>query len=115
MRFISNKRKATQEKVKDVDPLSRLTIAIEVDRQEIYVVEDGKIKHDPRGYSGEAVDKLAKFENFYEDLISKQETYTQELDQLRGEDKTRTVKFRQTFANKLTNQDLLILLKKYGL
>jgi hypothetical protein len=101
--------------VKEVDPLSRLTIAIEVDRQEIYVVEDEKIKHDLRGYSGEAVDKLAKFENFYEDLLAKQETYIRELDQLRSEDKTRTVKFRQTFANKLINQDLLILLKKYGL
>lgn len=95
--------------------MSRLTIAIEADRHEMYVVEDEKIKHDHRGFSGEAVDKLAKFENFYEDLISKQETYTQELDQLRAEDKTRSVKFRQTFANKLINQDLLILLKKYGL
>jgi hypothetical protein len=42
----------------------------------IYIVDD--IKHDTNGYSGVAIDKLAKFENLYDDLIAKQNEIAEE-------------------------------------
>ena len=68
-----------------------------------------------KGILGEAVTKLAKFENLYEDLLARQNDIAKELEALRLEDKTRTLKFKQLFANKLTNSNILTLFKSYGL
>lgn len=70
---------------------------------------------DVNGYSGDAINKLAKFENFYDDLISKQNEISKELEKLRVEGKTHSVKFKQLLANKMTNNNIMILLKTYGL
>jgi hypothetical protein len=80
-----------------------------------YFVDETKIKHDENGYSGEAICKLAKYENVYEDLLSKQKEISMELEKLRVEGKTHTVKFKQLFANKLTNSNILVLFETYGL
>jgi len=40
-----------------------------MDSNNFYVVEDTRIQHDENGYIGDAIDKLAKFENIYDDLI----------------------------------------------
>ncbi|MBP7331889.1 MAG: hypothetical protein BWY65_01987 [Firmicutes bacterium ADurb.Bin373] len=80
-----------------------------------YLADDSKIQHDAEGYTGEAVTKLAKFENLYEDLLARQNDIAKELEALRLEDKTRTLKFKQLFANKLTNSNILTLFKSYGL
>jgi hypothetical protein len=80
-----------------------------------YIVNDTKVTNDENGYSGEAVGKLAKFENLYEDLILKQSEISAELEKLRIEGKTHTVKFKQLFANKLTNSNIIILFETYGL
>lgn len=93
--------------------MNRLTRAL--DGNNLYVVEDSKIQHDVNGYSGDAINKLAKFENFYDNLISKQSEITKELEKLKLEGKTRSVKFKQLLANKLTNSNIIILLKTYGL
>lgn len=91
----------------------RLTRA--ADGNNYYLVDDSKIQHDADGYTGEAVNKLARFENLYEDLLAKQSDIAKELEKLRLEDKTRTVKFKQLFASKLTNSNILTLIKSYGL
>lgn len=93
--------------------MSRLTRA--ADGNNYYLAGGNKIKHDAEGYTGEVVTKLAKFENLYEDLLARQNDIAKELEALRLEDKTRTLKFKQLFANKLTNSNILTLFKSYGL
>jgi hypothetical protein len=80
-----------------------------------YIIDDNKIQHDVNGYTGEAVSKLAKFENLYDDLAARQNEIVKELEALRLEGKTRTVKFKQLFADKLVNNNIIILFKTYGL
>lgn len=96
-----------------VNYMNRLTRAL--DSNDFYIVDDTKIKHDINGYSGDAVNKLAKFENFYDDLMSRQNEISKELEKLRLEDKTRTVRFKQLLADKLTNNNIIMLFKTYGL
>lgn len=91
----------------------RLTRAL--DSNKLYVVDDTKVQHDENGYSGDAVSKLAKFENFYDDLISKQSEISKELEKLRLEGKTHSVKFKQLLVNKITNNDIMLLFETYGL
>jgi hypothetical protein len=80
-----------------------------------YVVDDTKAQHDKNGYSGDAINRLAKFENIYYDFILKQNEITKELEKLRIEGKTHTVKFKQLLANKLTNSNILMVFEDYGL
>ena len=81
----------------------------------IYAVDESNIQHGENGYYGEAVTRLAKFENICEDLKAKQLEISKELEKLRLEGKTNTVKFRQLLTNKLANSNVLILFKSYGL
>lgn len=93
--------------------MERLTKALESNG--LFIVEDSQLQPDANGYSGEAINKLAKFENFYDDLIFKQSEISMELEKLRFEGKTNSVKFKQLLTNKMTNHAILILLKAYGL
>ncbi|AHM57596.1 hypothetical protein EAL2_808p00900 (plasmid) [Peptoclostridium acidaminophilum DSM 3953] len=78
-----------------------------------YVVEKEKIINTPEGYSGEAVEKLARFENFYDELVASQEEISRELEMLRNEGKEKSVRFRELFGKKLMNNNTLIMLKYY--
>jgi len=80
-----------------------------------YIVGDEKIIHTPEGYSGEAVEKLAQFENFYFDLLASQEKISSELERLRNEGKEKSVRFRELLGQKLMNSNTLILFKAYKL
>lgn len=82
---------------------------------EFYIVDDDKVSHYANGYSGDAINKLAQFENFYDDLVASQGTISKELERLRNEDKKNSVKFRELMVKKLTNSNIIILLKAYGL
>lgn len=81
----------------------------------LYVVDDTKVQHDGNRYSGDAINKLAKFENIYDDMLLKQDETSKELEKLRLEGKTHTAKFRQLLADKLTNNNMIIIFKTYGL
>jgi hypothetical protein len=99
--------------MKGVNYLSRLTRAL--DSNNFYVVDDTKVQHDANGYSGDAISKLAKFENIYDDLISKQSEISKELEKLRLEGKTHSVKFKQLLVNKIANNNIAILFTTYKL
>ncbi|MDV3429685.1 MAG: hypothetical protein LIR50_22255 [Bacillota bacterium] len=85
------------------------------DSDDSYIADDTKVYHDENGYSGDAISKLAKFENFYDDLILKQSEISKELEKLKSESKTHTVKFKQLLTNKLTNNNIIMLFETYGL
>jgi len=91
--------------------VSRLTNKI----NDLYIVDESNVKLETNGYSGNAIIKLAKFESFYDDLIAEQNQISKQLEELRLEGKTHSVKFKQLLANKMTNTNILILLKKYEL
>lgn len=93
--------------------MARLTRALDISG--FYVVDDDKVNHDVNGYSGDAINKLAKFENIYDDLIANQREISKELEKLRLEGKMNSVKFKQLLANKMTNNNIIILCKTYGL
>ena len=93
--------------------MTRLTRAL--DNNEFYIVDDDKVKHDVNGYSGDAINKLAKFENIYDDLVANQSEMSKELERLRNEGKTHSFKFKELMAKKFTNNNNIILFKTYGL
>lgn len=85
------------------------------DNSNRYMVENTMVEQTGSGYSGDAIDRLAKFENLYEDLVEKQQKTVEAMEILRQEDKTSTVKFKQLLIDKLTNNNLLIRFKYFGL
>lgn len=91
--------------------MNRLTKILNND----YFIDNSVIQHTEKGYSGDAIDKLAKFENIYEDLLKKQEIIIIEIDKLHSEGKNGTVKFKQLLANKLTNKNILAIFEIGGL
>lgn len=80
-----------------------------------FVTNENAINHTKDGYSGEAINRLAKFENVYENLIKSQEETITKMESLRKEGKTNTVTFKQLMAKKLTNDNFINLLKLYDL
>lgn len=92
--------------------MARLTKML---NNEFYIVDDDKVNRDDIGYSGDAVNRLASFENFYDDLVAEQNKIADQLEKLRNEDKTKSVRFRELMGTKLVNSSILILLKRYGL
>ena len=93
--------------------MARLTRAL--DKSESYIVDDDKVIHVGSGYSGEAVNKLAKLENMCEDLLANQNEISKKLEALRNEGKTNSYKFKELMAQKLTNTNVISLFKLYGL
>ncbi|MBK5251741.1 MAG: hypothetical protein JJE29_03795 [Peptostreptococcaceae bacterium] len=67
------------------------------------------------GYSGEAIDRLAKFENLLEDMLGQKEKLPGELAKLREEGKEKSYRFREIFAKKLTIEALLTIMKDFGI
>lgn len=82
---------------------------------EIYIVDDDKVNYDNNGYSGEAINRLARFENICNDLVAGQNKISEELEKLRNEGKTKSVRFRELMVKKMTNSNIIILFETYGL
>jgi hypothetical protein len=80
-----------------------------------YYIDKSMVNNGEEGYYGEAIEKLARFENLYDYLIDKQRTIPVEMEKLRRENKTKTYKFKELMAQKLTNQTLLNLISGHGL
>jgi hypothetical protein len=80
-----------------------------------YQVENDKIISLDNGFSGEAIGKLAVFENIYENLEVEQNKLSEDLEKLRIEGKTNSYKFKELMAKKLSNNFTISLFKAYGL
>lgn len=93
--------------------MDRLTRALE--GKKTYVVDDTWIQHGENGYFGDAVTRLASFENMYDYLMAQQSEISKEMEKLRAEGKNQTVKFKQLFANKLANNNIITLFETYGI
>lgn len=81
-----------------------------------YILDDkDSLKLGDEGYYGDAIERLARFENFYDYLIARQKTLTEELEKLRGEDKTKSYKFKEALSQKMLNEMILTLLRGHDL
>lgn len=80
-----------------------------------YITEsiDGTIENE--GYYGEAIEKLAKFENLYDHLYARRSAIPGELDALRKAGKEKTVTFRELLGEKMVNDMLLTQIERQGL
>ncbi|MDD4298340.1 MAG: hypothetical protein PHS98_01745 [Bacilli bacterium] len=80
-----------------------------------FVINDKHINSNDNGYYGDAVDKLAVFEDIIDDILLKQNEISQELKILRNEQQTKSYRFRQLLGQKLTNSALISIFESYKL
>ena len=78
-----------------------------------YWVEPDAVLPREQGFGGAAIENLARMENLYEDLCRQQERIAGELEALRLAGKQKTVRFRQLLANKVTNQNIIVMLEMH--
>lgn len=64
---------------------------------------------------GDAIDRLAKFESFYDEITKAQLEISSQLEALRNEGKDKTVEFKELFTKKLVNNNVLAFLRFHGL
>lgn len=85
------------------------------DQENCYVTKfiEGKLENE--AYVGEAVERLAKFENLFDHLIKRKNEIPIELDALRSLGKTKTYGYKEKFAEKLMNDMMLGMLEQFGL
>lgn len=86
-----------------------------VEGQRLYIIENQYISTVDGGFTGEAVIRLAKFENLWEELLSLQAGISTELEKLHCEGKIHTVRFRELMIKKLTNSNILDLFLIHGM
>ena len=67
------------------------------------------------GFSGPAIEKLAKYENMQQRLEEEQQRITADMDALKSQGKEKTVKFKELFGRKLANSHVITLLQLHGL
>ncbi|MGI6550418.1 MAG: hypothetical protein ACOX4Q_10370 [Syntrophomonadales bacterium] len=80
-----------------------------------YVVDQTKVTPDPGGYSGEAINRLGKFEDFLEHLMTSQNEIPGQLQKLRDEGKEKSYRYKELMGKKLSDSYILNLLKSYGI
>ena len=92
--------------------MERITIQT---KTKSYCIQNTDIDCDQTGCAKAAIDKLAKFEDFFFDLEKNINVIIEEMDRLREEDKTRSPRFKELFMKKMINSNILLMLKYYGL
>ncbi|MDY3905463.1 MAG: hypothetical protein SOZ47_01525 [Lawsonibacter sp.] len=75
---------------------------------------DRSITVDPERMEG-ALARLAAFEDMAEGLEQDQENIARTLEELRSRGKDRTVQFKELLARKLVNNNMKLLLERYGI
>lgn len=84
-----------------------------VNDQNVISLEDVKIEGEY--ITGEVIDRLSKFESFYEEIEKNQITISEQLEVLRSEGKDKTVEYKELFTKKLVNNNVMAFLRYHGL
>jgi hypothetical protein len=82
---------------------------------ENFMVDAAMVSCTDGGCSGEAIDRLARFENLVEEIAASQVQISRELADLRNQGRSSSVKFRELMVQKLTNNHMLVLFNFHGL
>jgi hypothetical protein len=93
--------------------MERLTKRSE--NNQVYVTESIDGQYGDEGYHGEAIEKLAKFENVYDHIIERQKAIPVELEALRSAGKEKNYKFKELLGQKIMNEMLLMQMSHQGL
>ena len=72
-----------------------------------FFIESSDIRISDSKIWGNAVDQLAMFEDFFEDLMVEKEQIIEQLNDLRQAGNTKTVTFKQLFANKISVERMI--------
>lgn len=84
-----------------------------VDSKNCLMIDD--IRIEGNYVYGDAIDRLAKFETFYEEIEKNQLELSNQLELLRSEGKDKTVEFKELFTKKLVNNNVMAFLRYHGL
>jgi hypothetical protein len=63
----------------------------------------------------DAIERLAKFEEFHTKMLASQGEIVEELAKLRAEGKEKTVQYRELFTKKLLTSNVLAFLRYHGI
>lgn len=80
-----------------------------------YFIEEHMVQRSGEGYDGEAVERLARFENMLERLLKEHDDTATQLEMLRKDGKEKSVTFKQLLAKKLMNSNVLVMLEASGI
>lgn len=69
----------------------------------------------PEGLEQAAAERLAHFEDAYEDIRSKQARLEEQMESLRAAGKQKSVRFRELLGEKLMLQQMVMILESHGL
>lgn len=69
----------------------------------------------PEGLEQAALERLARFEDAYEELRTRQEKLEGQMEPLRVAGKQKSARFRELLGEKLMLQQMFILLESHGL
>ena len=69
----------------------------------------------PEGLEQAALERLARFEDAYEDLRARQERLEGQMEPLRAAGKQKSARFRELLGEKLMLQQIFLLLEGHGL
>lgn len=81
----------------------------------MFYVKKDHVREIEAGYAGDAIERLAVFEDVYLRLVEQQDEYEAELEKLRAGGKEKSVRFRELLGNKMMNGNTLKLFEIYGL
>ena len=62
-----------------------------------------------------AIERLGEFEDAYEDLMCSQAQIPKDLENLRAQGKEKTVRYKETMAQKLINNSIVMFFEQHGL
>jgi len=63
----------------------------------------------------DAIHKLGKFEDAYDNLMSSQTQIPLDLEKMRMEGKEKTIRYKEIMAQKLINNSIVMFFEKHGL
>ncbi len=78
-----------------------------------YFISEDDIIKEMNGYTGKAVNALARYENAYEEMINYQKIIEEELEKLKGRGREKSVQFRETLARKIMNKTIIEMFERY--
>ncbi len=93
--------------MKEEAKLHRLTRKIE----DANYIEAKAITAAPEGFTGEAIDRLAAYEDFHQNALQTYQQLSMELEKLREQGKMKTLRFKELMGKKLMAAHVLTLLK----
>jgi len=80
-----------------------------------FTIKNGDSYYIPDENMKEAIQRLGKYEDAYENLLNAQAQIPKDLENMRIQGKEKTVRYKETMAQKLINNHIETFFEKYGL